>query len=100
MNNSRLSNGFILGLIIGGGAVFLFGTKTGKKLLKKLSEEGWEGLTELLEEVDMGEYEEEPSEEAQEETSSNHKTNGELKEEISEEVKEAPKKRFFKRSRK
>ena len=28
MNNGRLSNGFILGLIIGGGAVFLFGTKT------------------------------------------------------------------------
>lgn len=89
MNNGRLSNGFILGLIIGGGAVFLFGTKTGKKLLKKFSEEGWEGLTEILEEVDMGEYEEEPVEEA---------TNGELKEEVPEEVKVASKKRFFKKS--
>ena len=92
MNNGRLSNGFILGLIIGGGAVFLFGTKTGKKLLKKFSEEGWEGLTEILEEVDMGEYEEEPVEEA---------TNGELKEEEPvEEAKVASKKRFFKKSSK
>lgn len=101
MNNGRLSNGFILGLIIGGGAVFLFGTKTGKKLLKKFSEEGWEGLTEILEEVDMGEYEEEPVEEA-EVVSTNHKsaTNGELKEEVPEEVKVASKKRFFKKSSK
>ena len=91
MNNGRLSNGFILGLIIGGGVVFLFGTKTGKKLLKKFSEEGWEGLTEILEEVDMGGYEEEPVEEA---------TNGELKEEVPEEVKVASKKRFFKKSSK
>jgi len=95
MNNGRLSNGFILGLIIGGGAVFLFGTKTGKKLLKKFSEEGWEGLTEMLEEVDMGEYEEEPMEDT-EVVSTNHKTNGELKEEAPEEVK-VSKKRFFKK---
>jgi gas vesicle protein len=98
MNNGRLSNGFILGLIIGGGAVFLFGTKTGKKLLKKFSEEGWEGLTEILEEVDMGEYEEEPMEEV---ISTNYKsTNGELKEEMPEEVKVVSKKRFFKKSSK
>ncbi len=96
MNNGRLSNGFILGLIIGGGAVFLFGTKTGKKLLKKFSEEGWEGLTEILEEVDMGEYEEEPMEEA-EAAPVSHKTNGELKEEMPEEVKVVSKKRFFKK---
>jgi gas vesicle protein len=96
MNNNRLSNGFILGLIVGGAAVFLFGTKTGKNLLKKFSEEGWEGLTEMLEEVDMGEYEEEPAEE-EEVVPSNHKTNGELKEEVPEEVKVASKKRFFKR---
>ena len=97
MNNGRLSNGFILGLIIGGGAVFLFGTKTGKKLLKKFSEEGWEGLTEILEEVDMGEYEEQPEEEA-EAPSDNYKTNGELKEEVPEEVKVVSKKRFFRKS--
>ncbi len=97
-NNSRFSNGFILGLIIGGGAVFLFGTKTGKALLKKFSEQGLEGLTEILEEVDLGEYEDEPLEKAQE-ASANHKpTNGELKEEVPEEVKVASKKRFFKKS--
>lgn len=99
MNNNRLSNGFILGLIVGGGAVFLFGTATGKKLLKKFSEEGWEGLTEILEEVNMNEYEDEPVEE-EEVVSVNHKsTNGEAKEEIPEEVKVASRKRFFKRTR-
>jgi hypothetical protein len=95
MNNGRLSNGFILGLIIGGGAVFLFGTKTGKKLLKKFSEEGWEGLTQILEEADLGDYEEEPVEE--EEVVPEHKTDEKLEEEAPEEVKVASKKRFFKK---
>lgn len=100
MNNNRLSNGFILGLIIGGGAVFLFGTKTGKKLLKKFSEEGWEGLTEILEEAQMEDYEEEPMEEAEVVSANPKSTNGELKEEAPEEVKVASKKRFFKKIRK
>ncbi len=101
MNNNRFSNGFILGLIVGGGAVFLFGTKTGKALLKKFSEQGWEGLTEMLEEVDLGEYEEEePLEEAETVPSSHKPTNGELKEEEPLEVKAVSKKRFFKKSSK
>lgn len=33
-------DGFILGLLVGGIAVFLFGTEKGKKVLKALREEG------------------------------------------------------------
>jgi len=51
MNDNRNGNGLLQGLIIGaligGGAVFLLGTKKGKKLLKAISEEGFEGLSEL-----------------------------------------------------
>lgn len=45
-------NGLLTGLILGGGIVFLLGTKRGKKLLKAISEEGLEGVSglgELLE---------------------------------------------------
>ena len=96
-NNSRFSNGFLLGLIVGGGAVFLLGTKTGKKILKNLSEQGWEGLTEMLEEVDLGEDEEE-EEFSQEASSSNHQHPDEgIKEVVKEEPKEPTKKRFFRK---
>ena len=54
MNNNsggnRFFDGFLWGAIIGGGIVFLLGTKKGKKLLKTISEEGVEGLSNLLEE--------------------------------------------------
>lgn len=60
MSNNHSSNGsfnaFLWGLIIGGGAVFLLGTKKGKKILKAISEEGLE-LSELFleEEEDLEE---------------------------------------------
>lgn len=40
-------NGFLLGALIGGGAVFLLGTKKGKKLLKIITEGGLEGISEI-----------------------------------------------------
>ena len=104
MNDNRFSNGFLLGLLIGGGAVFLFGTKRGKKLLRQFSESGMEGLSDILEEIDLENYQEEPLEETEEEApevssaSSNSHSNGELKEKIVEEVKAKGKKRFFKRA--
>lgn len=53
MNNNHSHGGnfnaFLWGLIIGAGAVFLFGTKKGKRILKTISEEGLE-LKELFEE--------------------------------------------------
>lgn len=45
-------NGFMWGLFVGGLAVFLLGTKKGRKLLKLISEEGLEGLAELEDAVD------------------------------------------------
>ncbi|MFH1832697.1 MAG: YtxH domain-containing protein [Candidatus Levyibacteriota bacterium] len=51
MNDNHQSGGsfnsFLLGLIIGGGAVFLLGTKRGKELVKTITEGGLE-LSELL----------------------------------------------------
>lgn len=51
MNNNQGNGGFLvgllIGLIIGGGAVFLFGTKRGKKILKTLTEEGLDSVSEL-----------------------------------------------------
>jgi hypothetical protein len=91
MNNDRFSSGFLLGLIIGGGAVFLFGTKTGKKLLKEFSESGMEGINEILQDVEVSEFEDEPAEDGashQEETA---------EEENPKETK-TNKKRFFKRA--
>src|SRR5450759_4508350 len=37
MNDSKFSTGLLIGLIIGAGAVFLMGTKTGRNLVKVIS---------------------------------------------------------------
>lgn len=60
MNNNhgnKFFDGFLWGAIIGGGLVFLLGTKKGKKILKMITEEGVEGLSEILE-AQMAEEEE------------------------------------------
>lgn len=49
MGSNRFSDGFLLGLLVGGAAVFLLGTKKGNKILHALTEEGLDGLTDLLE---------------------------------------------------
>lgn len=98
MSNSRFSNGFILGLIIGGGAVFLLGTKTGKNILRIISEEGFEGLLTLLEDYELADVEDD-GEVYREKSESN--SNGVSKEVgVAVESAPAPKKRFFKRIRK
>jgi gas vesicle protein len=97
MNDNKFTTGMLLGLILGGGAVFLLGTRTGKNLLKIISEQGMDGITDLLEEYDLSDLEEvediedEPGE-GQSETSENK--NG------SDESKKSPKKHFFRRIRK
>src|SRR5579859_1325299 len=48
-SSSNFMNGFVTGALLGGGLVFLFGTKTGKKLLKIISEEGLENMSSLSE---------------------------------------------------
>lgn len=72
MNNTTKNNasggfltGFLLGLFIGGGFVFLFATKTGKRLLKVISEEGFDKvskLDEFLEELSEEDLEDEVEE--------------------------------------
>lgn len=58
-NNSGFLNGFLLGALIGGGLVFLLGTKKGKRLLKTLTSEGLEGVSELTDLIDnIGDEEE------------------------------------------
>ncbi len=51
-NHSRFSDGFLLGLIFGGVAVFLLGTKKGNKILKVLTDEGFAGLGEIVKEME------------------------------------------------
>ena len=63
MNNNhsnKFFDGFLWGAIIGGGLVFFLSTKKGKKLLKTITEEGVEGLSEILEaQMDGGDLEDE-----------------------------------------
>jgi hypothetical protein len=98
MNDSKFSNGFLLGLLIGGGAVFLMGTKTGRNLVKIMSERGMDGIADLLEEYnfegldEMADEGEIPADEVESDEPVNHQA---------PEKKEAsPKKHFFKRIRK
>jgi hypothetical protein len=99
MNDNKFTTGFLLGLILGGGAVFLLGTRTGKNLLKIISEQGMDGITDLLEEYDLSDLEEveEMPEDGVIEGNSEVKEGSDLK---SEEPKKSSKKRFFRRIRK
>ena len=51
-NNGRFSDGFLMGAIIGGAAVFLLGTEKGNKVLKVMIQEGRAGLSDLMDEID------------------------------------------------
>ena len=104
MSESRFSNGFFLGLIIGGGLVFLLGTKTGKKILKTMSEEGLEGLTSYLDEMGLenpeealDEVEEEMEEEGEEIPETVEEKLETLNGQSKTEDEVSPKKRFFKK---
>lgn len=96
--NSRFLDGFIMGLIIGGAAVFLLGTEKGKKVLKSLTENGVGGLTELLEAFDETKIKKDlpkpvqKIEEKVEEVASELATNGE-----SNGHSEKPARKFFRR---
>jgi hypothetical protein len=105
MNNNhdgKFSIGFLMGLLLGGGVVFLLGTRTGKNILKIISEQGLDGVLNLLEEYnfsDLEEFEEVESEESDFAEATSDKSEGQDKEE-SDEAPKSPKKRFFKRVRK
>lgn len=104
MGQSRFSEGFILGVIIGGGIALLFTTKKGNKILKVVSEEGFEGLSKLIDDASEGvdKYVEKKKEEGEvegfsfeDQDSAKPHTNGDP---IEKEVK--PARRFFRRQKK
>ena len=105
MNNNhgnKFFDGFLWGAIIGGGLVFLLGTKKGKKILKMITEEGVEGLSEILEaQIDTEDLGEETEEETGAPKEPQLKGNGVSKnsqsKESGEEVK-PPQKRFFRKA--
>ncbi|MBI2025922.1 MAG: YtxH domain-containing protein [Candidatus Levybacteria bacterium] len=111
MNNnqsSRFLDGFVLGVIIGALGVFLFGTKSGKNLMKIVSEQGLEGIANLMEEYNLTSLDEESFEDEAPEAvekvktetgKEDHSHNGEEKQVREEAEQRAPKKRFFKRFR-
>jgi gas vesicle protein len=55
-SNGRFSDGFLMGALVGGAAVFLLGTEKGNKLLKIMVEEGRAGINDLMDEIE--EYQE------------------------------------------
>lgn len=61
--NNNFFSGFLLGFLVGAVVVFLLGTKKGKKLLKVISKDGIDNISNLLDEADKtedsnGDYEE------------------------------------------
>ncbi|HET9947181.1 MAG TPA: YtxH domain-containing protein [Patescibacteria group bacterium] len=57
-HDNGFMNGLLLGIIIGAAAVFLLGTKQGRRVLRMLSEEGIEGLGELRDIFESEEFHE------------------------------------------
>jgi len=94
-HDSKFFNGFLIGLILGAAIVFLFATKKGKKILKLISEEGFESITNALGEM---EDEEMVDQDFVEEVPEPIKSNGEAR---SQEIAVGTKKprRFFKRGK-
>jgi len=98
MSEGKFSNGFMLGLIVGALIVFLWGTKTGKNILKIISEEGLEGLGNLVEEYGLDEaFDEEGLDESEAESSEVQGEKPETNGETTEATETKPKRRFFKR---
>ncbi len=80
------SNAFLWGMIIGGIIVYLFTTKRGKRILKQLSEMGFETLENISEFEGADEYTNEETDEVEENQEELHENgNG-----------HSPRKRFFK----
>jgi len=100
MNDNKFTTGLLLGLLLGGGAVFLLGTRTGKNLLKIVSEQGLDGLVNLLEEYGLDTLEEieEMEEIPEQDVPSSESVVGEDSEK--EEPHKSPKKHFFRRVKK
>lgn len=69
-------NGFLLGVLIGGGVIFLLGTKKGKQILKIIREGGLEGISEIGDLIEDIEEEHEMQSEEQVPHTNGSATNG------------------------
>ena len=99
-------SGFVIGVILGGGAVFLLGTKKVKKILESLKEEASEGIEEVEDMLEEAQDLSSPSGDIQEDLASEHKHDpldrvSDAASELSKAATGAVKigKRFFKRSK-
>lgn len=96
---NKFLNGFLLGALIGGGVVFLLSSKKGKKLLKILSQEGLDNISDLLREQentiedDCEENEEAASVKDSQENQKDQ--NGEVRHNTPQEEKKPFARRFF-----
>lgn len=63
-NHNQNSNGFLLGLIIGGVATLLFTTKKGREIVKDLTEQGIERISDFQDKMEkvVVDYEDVPGE--------------------------------------
>lgn len=94
-HSNSFANGFLFGLIVGAAAVFLLATKKGRGILKLISEEGLDSLTNIVEEY-TSEAEKEDVEDIQNEESDEVSPSV-----VAEAVPvKKSKKRFFRRSAK
>src|SRR5680860_4214 len=110
-HESKFFNGFLLGLIVGGAIVFILATKKGKKILKLISEEGLDNLSNILEKYEEKDEEKTKSKEKvkiakildQKDQGDEIEETEEFEEEVSKEEEEEKKprkaRRFFKRSK-
>lgn len=96
-NNGKFSNGFLLGLIIGAALVFFLGTEKGKKLLKTISEDGLESLSEFFEEE--ADYEEFVEPLPKDVKSSHSSKDIKQEDQTNGQVQKPVKRRFFRRKK-
>ena len=99
-HNGHFFNGFMLGIVVGAAAVFLFGTKSGKNLLKILSEQGIDGIANMMDEYNFGEEEEDDPEIVEDVKEVKKDVQKEVDSELEKVAAVAPKKKFFKRFKK
>lgn len=98
-HNNHFFDGFMLGLAIGAAAVFLLGTKSGKNLLKIISEQGIEGISNMMDEYNIG-GEDEDLEIKEDLTAAKNEVKKEAETAVDKVESVAPKKKFFKRFKK
>ena len=93
-HDNKFFNGFLIGLVLGAAIVFLFATKRGKKILKLISEEGFESITNVLEEIEEEEMVDQDF--VEDVPKSEQSVNKETRSQNDDELK-PKKKRFFRR---